>query len=254
MTPFNENEKVFNNRSGIYVIINIVTNKFYIGSASKLNNRKVKHLSDLRNGKHHSSYLQRSYNKHGKEIFIFKVLEYVDNKKNLLNIEQKYLDIYFNTGVTYNICGIAGSSYGRKHSDETKKRISYLQKKKSVVQFDKNNNLISRFDSIADAEKKTNISNGSISLCCSRKNKTAGNYLWMYEEDYLNGIRYNENYLVSKQLKPILQLTKNNEFIKRYNSISDAMRQTGISVSNISICCSQKTKIAGGYVWKFADE
>ncbi len=93
--PFSANQEVCNNRSGIYAIVNLKTEKFYIGSAVKLNSRKSLHLNQLRKGKHHSKYLQNSYNKHGEECFIFKVLEYVEDENNLLKIEQKYLDIYF---------------------------------------------------------------------------------------------------------------------------------------------------------------
>ncbi len=81
--PFSANQEVCNNRSGIYAIVNLKTEKFYIGSAVKLNSRKSLHLNQLRKGKHHSKYLQNSYNKHGEECFIFKVLEYVEDENNL---------------------------------------------------------------------------------------------------------------------------------------------------------------------------
>jgi len=124
MIPFNENEEIIDNRSGIYAIINIKTKKFYIGSAMKFSKRKNLHLHNLRKGKHHSKYLQNSYNKHGEDVFVFKVLEYVEDENNLLKVEQKYLDIYFHTGATYNICSTAGSQFGTKHTTETKIKLA----------------------------------------------------------------------------------------------------------------------------------
>lgn len=129
--PFNENEKVFDNRGGVYAIINIITNKFYIGSAVKLRNRKSEHLSDLRNGTHYSQYLQNSYNKYGEEAFIFRVLEYIEDKNFLIDIEDIWIKKYKSLGVLYNIREKASSNLGLKHSDETKKKISLAKRNMS---------------------------------------------------------------------------------------------------------------------------
>jgi group I intron endonuclease len=56
--------------------------------------------------------------------------------------------------------------------------------------------------------------------------------------------------LKQKLHKPVLQLDiKTNEFINRFDSISDAQKATHIS--NIGMCCKNKIKSAGGYVWRF---
>lgn len=52
--------------------------------------------------------------------------------------------------------------------------------------------------------------------------------------------------------KPVLQYSKDGEFIAEYESVSDASRQTGIVIPNISACCNGKLKSAGGYVWRFS--
>lgn len=259
--PFSANQEVCNNRSGIYAIVNLKTEKFYIGSAVKLNSRKSLHLNQLRKGKHHSKYLQNSYNKHGEECFIFKVLEYVEDENNLLKIEQKYLDIYFHTGITYNISPIAGSPLGIKRSDETKKKISFAKQNmsdetkqkmsKPVVQLTKNNNFVERFNSLLEANAKTGVHKDSIGACCLGKQKSAGGYLWMYEKDYLNGKRPDKNNLIHGHSKPIIQFTKQNEFVKKYNSITEASRETEIKRGSISACCSGNLKSAGGYIWRY---
>lgn len=41
--------------------------------------------------------------------------------------------------------------------------------------------------------------------------------------------------------------------IARYESISEAARQTGVEMRNISACCREKLKSAGGYKWRYAD-
>ena len=84
-----------NRNSVIYCIENVVTGKKYVGSARRgLAYRKYFHLLQLRAGKHHSRYLQRSWNKHGEAAFKFYVLEKVGiaaEKERLLAREQHWM-------------------------------------------------------------------------------------------------------------------------------------------------------------------
>lgn len=56
---------------------------------------------------------------------------------------------------------------------------------------------------------------------------------------------------------PVVQYTKDEQFVAEYTSISEAKRQTGIPISSISNCCNgvikngYKVKSAGGFIWKF---
>ena len=68
-------------KSGIYKIENTVTGECYVGSAVNLAERKSGHFSKLKQGKHHSAYLQRSFNKHGEEAFVFSALERCEREK-----------------------------------------------------------------------------------------------------------------------------------------------------------------------------
>ena len=55
--------------------------------------------------------------------------------------------------------------------------------------------------------------------------------------------------------KPVEQYTKQNEFIRKFNSIKEASIITGINSRNICNCLSKnqpKSKSAGGYIWKYA--
>lgn len=53
--------------------------------------------------------------------------------------------------------------------------------------------------------------------------------------------------------KSVISLTVNNEYIKEYNSIRQAGKETGVDTSSISRCCKGKQKIAGGYKWKYSE-
>lgn len=78
-------------KSGIYKIVNINNNKFYIGSSKNLDKRWYIHKNKLKNNNHINCILQRSWNKHGEKSFKFDILELCDNEK-LFEREQFYLD------------------------------------------------------------------------------------------------------------------------------------------------------------------
>lgn len=52
--------------------------------------------------------------------------------------------------------------------------------------------------------------------------------------------------------KPVIQIDKkNNEIIKTHSSIRGAEKDTGICTTSIINCCKEKTKTAGGYIWRY---
>lgn len=51
--------------------------------------------------------------------------------------------------------------------------------------------------------------------------------------------------------KPILQLSKDDTFIREWASMADVQRELGINKSSISRCASGKRPSAGGYIWKY---
>lgn len=65
----------------------------------------------------------------------------------------------------------------------------------------------------------------------------------------LNG-RFGKDHPLSK---PVLCYDKNGVFVKRYESICEASRDTKMTVANISaVCCKRPhCKTCGGYVWEF---
>lgn len=81
--------------------------------------------------------------------------------------------------------------------------------------------------------------------------------------EYCNA-KYNANYgsrnkKISKALKnrkdlskPILQFTKDGEFIRRWDNAREVERELGIKNSNIPKCCKGKYKTVGGYKWCYA--
>ena len=53
--------------------------------------------------------------------------------------------------------------------------------RKPVLQYTKDGELLARWEGAKEAERVLGISDGCIWLCCNRKRKTAGGYVWRYE-------------------------------------------------------------------------
>lgn len=120
--------------SGIYRIVYLGDGREYIGSAVNFRQRWYLHLSQLRNGKHHSKHLQRVFDKYGEESLVCEVIEDIfippgldkmQMRDRILPIEQEWLD---ERQPAMNGSKTAGSMLGFKQSEETKQKISESNK------------------------------------------------------------------------------------------------------------------------------
>lgn len=117
-----------NKITGIYKITNLVNNKFYIGSSTNLKLRKINHFSRLKNNNHANKHLQSSYNKYGKENFIYEIIAFCP-PEYIIKFEQWFLD---NMKPKYNIFKIAGCNHtGIKRKPLTDERKALLSKASS---------------------------------------------------------------------------------------------------------------------------
>ena len=125
---------------GIYKIINVVNNKFYVGSAVDLKRRKTRHFSELRTNKHNNKHLQAAWNKYGESAFIFVVVEEAEETVNILDLENVWLKAHVGQSYCYNIgvdavapmlgmSGILSPTFGRKRTKEELIAQSWAGKK-----------------------------------------------------------------------------------------------------------------------------
>lgn len=87
----------------------------------------------------------------------------------------------------------------RKHSSETKTKISKSNKNKTVsnetkellkkrkeckkvFQFDLNDNYIKEYPSIKEASRINNLDAATISRCCHNKKNTSGGFKWKFKD------------------------------------------------------------------------
>lgn len=89
----------------IYKIINVENGHFYVGSTIEIEKRKKRHFKDLKNGRHHSMYLQRAYDKYGENSFRFIIIkerEFKDENE-LRQLEERYIKFCWKSGKLYNV-------------------------------------------------------------------------------------------------------------------------------------------------------
>ena len=85
----------------------------------------------------------------------------------------------------------------------------------------------------------------------NKSNNNVDNLEWCtakYNANYGTGIKR----CTLARLKPILQFSKDGEFIRKWDSMKDVVNSLGISYSRISQACNGITKTSCGYIWKFS--
>lgn len=108
--------------SGIYAIVS-PSGKVYIGSSRRLKFRKARHFSDLRNGRHENSALQRAWVKYDGQL-TFQVVEYC-SENILIEREQHWMDKAHTIWEgSYNQRSIAGKIGSLDESTKEKLRVA----------------------------------------------------------------------------------------------------------------------------------
>lgn len=69
------------------------------------------------------------------------------------------------------------------------------------------------------------------------------------ENHGMYGVRYVDN----PQSKPIIQLSLNGEFIKRWSCAAEIQDVLGFFSTSVGKCCLGKLRTSHGFIWRFAD-
>lgn len=245
----------------IYKITNLINGKVYIGKTIQGFNLRYcekgkgiervykRHKMLKENGYGYNKHLLESIEKHG--FNNFKVDECIDIAFSdyELSIKEKcwvqYYDSYKH-GYNNTIGGDGVSGFeGIKGKDNPTSR--------SVIQLDLEGNFIKQWDCMSDAEKYTGVNKSKITVVCKKQRRSAGNYIWVYTEEY----NKNEDYSYKPYIpdtKKVIQLDLNGNFIKEWISGQQASKELNLKTSNISRCCRHERKSYENYIWIFKDE
>jgi len=77
------------------------------------------------------------------------------------------------------------------------------------------------------------------------------NHYHRYKVLKQRGVNYGKTGEKNWKSKPVKKLDLNNNVLKIYPGVMEAMRQTGINESSIRSCIYGKSKTAGGYKWQY---
>jgi group I intron endonuclease len=252
---------------GIYKIRNLINGKVYIGQSEKLTHRKWSHFYSLDRGKHYNEYLQKSYNKYGKENFVFEVIEEtedLDNREifwinehgginsilnyNLRNpLTNEWCD-YIKVQQSKKMLGENNPNFGNRWSEEQKKRLSDKKRGKTLeeligferAKLSKEKMSKSQKGRKHPKEVKEKIRKANI----GEKNPAYGKgYRQMGEKNHMWG-------KPQKNRKPIRQFTKDGELVNEFEYLSQ-VKNLGYNPSNVMTCANKKSKSSYGYIWEW---
>lgn len=217
---------------GIYKIQS-PSNKVYIGQSKNIDFRfkTYKKLQCKSQQRLYHSFLKYGYENHTKEILLLLDENYTQNQID--DLERYYYNVYKEQGykmLNIRECGrngkhneiskkkmsesgkikiiteqhrinMAKAQLGRKHTDETKQKMSQWQKGsilgtgRPILQLDLDMNCIKEYASVTHAQRETNIPKQNITLCCKNNLKeqkqrnrgktdkfTCRGFIWKYKK------------------------------------------------------------------------
>ena len=254
---------------GIYKIRNMINKKVYIGQTDRLNEREREHFYRLERCVHHNEHLQKSYNKYGKEVFKFEIIELTED---LDDRELYWLNEYggLNSNNTYNfkdpktkewseytkvkqsksMLGENNPNYGNKWSEEQKEKLSKMKKGKTLEdrigkeraelakqKMSKSQKGRKHPEEVKEKIRQANI--GENNPAYGKGDRQRGE----------NNPNYNKP---MPNRKPVLKLNKEGELIKEYEFL-DQVKEDGFNPSNVMYCANgvKGYKQSKGFYWKW---
>jgi len=272
------------NKPGIYSIICLINNKQLIGETNKVKKRLDQHKSRLVNNCHENPYLQNAFNKYGLENFSFTLLEYCELELSKIR-EDYYCKLHntHNPKFGYNIrptgTELKGKfpeetrqkiskslrnsekfkkrdsgkgMRGKKHSEETRSKMSYSNTGKKWTQDQK----------IAQSKRlKGHLISEEIRFKIVNSRKTNGKS-WHSEETRKKmsiskkgkkcSLEHKNNMKLARY-KPVIQMDMEGGFIREWLGASQVRDELGYSQACITAVCNNKQGRTQhkGYKWQY---
>jgi len=259
---------------GIYVLYNKINKKCYIGQTNNLWDRFRGHMSNLNTNHHPNRHLQKSANKYGISNFEGYVVEKVENENDLNGLELYYIKLLDSRLKLYGY-NMKLDTYSREAENKSNQiGAPHPSFRKSVVQLSQDGKYISRFDGIVIASKETGASRGAIGLCCNKKARTSGGFMWLFESEY-NNIGFNFIFYVDQlpkinrnAMEYVRKDGKKDKVIKSkidYSVVQSSLegevlrvwdcpeqtREYGFNPNVIYDCCSGRVNKHKGFIWHY---
>jgi len=121
------------------------------------------------------------------------------------------------------------------------------EKRMQVKQYSLEGKLLGEYVSLTAASRKTGVSISAINSSVRGKTRRPIRFVWRYSGDHYDG-----NLPQTKTAKrSVVQCSTTGKKIAVYLSINEAVRSTGVSSAGICRCLKQRSRHAGGYLWRY---
>jgi group I intron endonuclease len=145
-------------------------NETYIGSTvQKFRDRRLQHLWVMKRGVHNNMRLQGMYRKYGEPIF--EIIEICSNKKSLHEREQHYIDKYGIDNLLNMGPALPAAMLGRKHTAETRAKMSAALKGRVVSDETREKLSIARVGYVTSEDTKKKLSKANKGKKLSKEHK-----------------------------------------------------------------------------------
>lgn len=245
-----------NKISGIYCIQNTENGKKYVGKSKNIKHRWTVHKSHLNRNIHSNVYLQRAWNKYGKDGFEFRILEECDECL-LPDKEIEHMKKLNATNSKYGYNLVGNTQYGVDFNEDkiNAMRIANKDVAIPIFQISFSGEIVEWEYGARQASKCLNLKQSNIWACVNNKHSTYSGYIWIakseYDRDTFDVMPYIN---ASSRLKPVIQFDKNKKEIGRFSSPKEAEISTGIDSNSIGKCARGKYATAGECYWVYLSD
>lgn len=213
-------------RGIIYIAKNVETNQVYVGSTTReIKERIEDHFIKAKN--HTGSKFQEAIYTYGTDAFIWEQIDTASTTDELAQKEIKYIEMFDSLNSGYN--SDKGGGF-----------------KKTVYRYNLDGSLNSTFVDLKSAGESIEVTRKAISKACWNVNHTLGGYMWSY--DYVEPFTPNSDC----RKKEVMQYDLDGGFLAKFNSVSEAAKETETSKSGIAKCCRGERNQSGGFLWKYS--
>ena len=246
----------------IYKITNQKNGMVYIGSSIEVERRWRQHKEASINEKdHHYNYpLMIAFREFGIANFTFEVIDTLPTWEAMIEAEHNWI-VKENCVIPngYNQTDKTDSpmfdpAVAKKMSDTKREKYG-----KRVCEIDSTNNILTIWDSLAEAGEATGLDRFKISNVCNGTRLTTGNRIFRFlnEEDKIiipevkvNQVQSNR---ITKSSRRVGAYDKDNNLIQEFDSLQLAAQFCGGNSSTISAVCRGKRNSHKNYIWRYLD-
>lgn len=206
----------------IYEILNSKTKQKYIGlTTEEFPIRRNRHFNDLRNGNHSNGHLQNSWNKYGEDSFLYRIVEFFDDPKELAEAEIFYIDLFKSFNPENGFNKTMGGELNLPTRETIEKKIS-SSKKVSLAVYSLDGNLINTYPSIKQASRELGIKDNQIHRAC-KKLFACKNLLFRKGDKIENRVKpYNPHQSAEKKYKKVFVFSRVGELLREFVSQKEA--------------------------------